>query len=216
MPCLFTLALLAAQTGPPAADRFARWEREIAAIEKRLTENPPPKGGVAFAGSSSIRLWDLKKSFPGRNVVNVGFGGSEIRDCTHFAPRILVPLEPKTIVFFAGDNDLADGRSPEQVRDDFRAFVAAVHGKLPGTKVLFVAVKPSPKRWALFERQKRANELVKADVAAGDRLGYVDVVPAMLGPDGKPIPDLFAKDQLHLSPKGYAVWAKLVTAALGD
>src|SRR4051812_42777629 len=134
----------------PPADRFARWEPEIAAIEKRLKESPPPKGAVAFAGSSSIRLWDLKKSFPGRAVVNVGFGGSEVRDTTHFAGRILVPVEPKAVVFYAGDNDLANGRSPEQVRDDFRDFVALVREKLPKTKVYFVPVKPSLKRWALY------------------------------------------------------------------
>lgn len=204
---------LAAQS---PADRFARWEPEIVAIEKRLKETPPPKGGVAFAGSSSIRLWDLKKSFPDRNVVNVGFGGSEVRDTTHFAGRILVPFEPKTIVFYAGDNDLANGRTPEQVRDDFRAFVAAVREKLPKAKVLFVTVKPSPKRWALFDKQTRANELVKAVCQGDDRLGYIDVVPAMLAPDGKPAVDLFVADGLHLSPKGYAVWAKLVAAVLGE
>jgi lysophospholipase L1-like esterase len=209
--------LLAAPLAAQSPDeRFARWEKEIAAIEKRLKENPPPKGGVAFIGSSTIRLWDLKKSFPDRDVVNVGFGGSEIRDSTHFAGRILFPLEPRTIVFYAGDNDLASGRTPEQVRDDFRAFVAAVREKLPKTKVLFVAVKPSVKRWAIFDRQTRANGLVEAVCQGDDRLGYIDVVPAMLGPDGKPPADLFVADGLHLSPKGYAIWTKLVAAALRD
>src|SRR5690242_6562775 len=88
---------------PPAADKFAKWEKEIARIEKRLKEDPPAKGGVAFAGSSSIRLWDLKKSFPELNAANLGFGGSQVPDNTHFAPRILLPLEPRTVVFYAGD-----------------------------------------------------------------------------------------------------------------
>ena len=121
---------------------------------------------AAFAGSSSVRLWDLKKSFPDLNAVNLGFGGSQIPDSTHFAPRLLFPLEPKAVVFYAGDNDLAAGRTPTQVRDDFRAFVKAVHGRLPKARVLFVAVKPSIKRWELF------------DESAVGRPGYEDAVIA--------------------------------------
>jgi hypothetical protein len=153
-------ALLALALAQPA-DRAAKWEKEIAAIEARLKASPPAPGGVLFAGSSSIRLWDLKKSFPDWPAVNVGFGGSWIPDATHFAPRIVLPHKPRAIVFYAGDNDLAAGRSPEQVRDDFKAFAAAVHTDLPKTRVLFVAVKPSVARWKLFATQTKANRLVK-------------------------------------------------------
>jgi lysophospholipase L1-like esterase len=200
----------------PPPDRFARWEKEVAGIEKRLADKPPPRRAVVFAGSSSIRLWDVAKSFPGRAVVNCGFGGSEIRDNTHFAPRLVVPLDPMAIVFYAGDNDLANGRTPEQVRDDFRAFADRVHAALPKARLLFVAVKPSPKRWALFDAQTRANALVRDLCAGDDRLAFVDVVPAMLGRDGKPIPGLFAQDGLHLSPKGYEIWTAAVAKALGS
>ena len=134
--------------------------------------------------------------------MNLGFGGSEVRDSTHFAKRLVVPLEPKTVVLYAGDNDLSAGRTPEQVQDDFRDFVAKVHADLPKARVLFVAVKPSPKCWAIFEAQRRANNLVKAVCLNDERLEFVDVVPAMLGADGKPIAELFVKDELHLSRKG--------------
>ncbi len=198
------------------ADPFAKWEKEVAAIEKRLKETPPAKGGVVFAGSSSIRLWDLKKSFPDLNAVNAGFGGSQIPDSTHFAPRLILPHEPKAVVFYAGDNDLAAKRTPTQLRDDFAAFVKAVHEKLPKAKIHFIPVKPSLKRWELFDRQKEANALVKEFCAKDPRLGYIDIVPVMLGGDGKPIEDLFVKDGLHLSPKGYELWTKAVTKALAD
>ena len=196
------------------ADPFAKWEKEIAAIEKRLKESPPKPDPVFFAGSSSIRLWDLKKSFPDLAAVNVGFGGSRIPDSTHFAPRIILPYKPKAIVFYAGDNDLAGGGSPKQLADDFAAFAAAIHKGLPKTRVLFIPVKPSLKRWELFDKQKEANALVKAQCEKNDRLGYVDIVPGMLGPDGKPNPELFVKDGLHLSPKGYEVWTAAVKTAL--
>ncbi len=208
------LVLLAFVQQP--ADPFAKWEKEIVTIEKRLKDAPPAKGGVVFAGSSSIRLWDLKKSFPDRNVVNVGFGGSQIPDSTHFATRIILPHEPKAIVFYAGDNDLAAKRTPKQVRDDFAAFTKAVHEKLPKTKIHFIPVKPSLKRWDIYDQQKEANALVKEYCAKDSRLGYIDIVPVMLGPDGKPIEELFVKDGLHLSPKGYELWTKAVTKALAD
>ena len=85
---------------------------------------PPAAAPGFFARSSSIVLWDLKKWFPDKDYVNVGFGGSVIRDSTHFAPRILTPHKPGTIIFYAGDNDIAQNRSPDQVLGDFRAFVA--------------------------------------------------------------------------------------------
>lgn len=203
-----TTVIAATSSDPPL--RFARWHPEVAAIEKRLAASPPKKGGTLFVGSSSIRLWDVPRSFPDLPAANVGFGGSEVRDCTHFAPRLVLPHAPKTIVFYAGDNDLANRRTPEQVRDDFAAFAKVVHAKLPDCRILFVAVKPSPKRWALFDRQTAANRLV-ADLCRGnERLGYIDVVTPALGPDGKPLPALFVADELHLSAKGYEVWATAV------
>ena len=206
--------LLIVLVQPSAADPFAKWEKNIAAIEKRLNDHPPRPGGVFFAGSSSIVKWDLKKSFPGQDYVNVGFGGSIIPDSTHFAPRILTSFKPGTIVFYAGDNDIAQNRKPEQVLHDFRAFVEAVRTDNPNCRVLFIAVKPSVARWKRFDEQKKANALVRDFCAKDQRLGYVDVVPLMLRSDGTPDPDLFVKDGLHLSPKGYELWTAAVNKAL--
>jgi len=205
---MFSVAIAVALTAqcqqPPL--KFLRWENEIRGIEKRLIDKPSAKGGVVFAGSSSIRLWDVAKSFPDLPATNVGFGGSQIPDCTFFVPRLVTPLEPKTVVFYAGDNDIAGGRTPEQVRDDFAGFVDAVHAKLPTCRILFLSVKPSGSRWKMNEKQQAANELVKELCAKSMLLRYVDVGTPLLGTDGKPDPDLFVKDQLHLSPKGYEKW----------
>lgn len=198
------VAITAQCQQPPL--KYLRWEKEVAGIEKRLADKPPAKGGVVFAGSSSIRLWDVAKAFPDLPAVNVGFGGSQIPDCTFFVARLVAPLEPKTVVFYAGDNDISGGRTPEQVRNDFAAFVAAVHAKAPTCRILFLSVKPSGSRWKLYEKQQAANELVKEACSKNMLLRYVDVGTPLLGTDGKPDPDLFVKDQLHLSPKGYEKW----------
>jgi lysophospholipase L1-like esterase len=199
---------------PRPVSPFAKWEQSIVAIEKRLKDHPPKPGCVFFVGSSSIVKWDLKKSFPNADYVNVGFGGSVIADCTHFVPRICTPYKPATVVFYAGDNDIGAGRKPEQVAEDFRAFVDAVRKDNPSCKVLFLAVKPSIARWKKFDEQKKANALVREFCEKGTGLGFVDVVPSMLGSDGMPDPELFVKDGLHMSPKGYELWTAAINKAL--
>jgi lysophospholipase L1-like esterase len=196
--------LAAAQQVPPL--RFARWESEVRAIEKRLDTNQPKKGGWIFAGSSSIRLWDVAKSFPDWPISNVGFGGSEIQDCTYFAHRLITRLEPSKIVFYAGDNDIASGRTAIQVAEEFHVFSKTIHDRLPECQILFIAIKPSLKRWALFDIQTDANERIRKYCTNDVRLQFVDVVKPMLAGGGKPPADLFLSDELHLSAKGYTIW----------
>jgi lysophospholipase L1-like esterase len=188
---------------------------EIAAFEKHDAKAMPAKGGVVFLGSSSIRMWsDLAHDFPGQNVINRGFGGSTIPDSVRYVDRIVTPLAPRTIVFYAGDNDLDAGHSPAAVLSDFQALVAKVHTKLPSAKILFVAIKPSPARWRLVEEIRTTNSLVR-DYAANDpSLGFVDIFPAMLGSDGKPRPELYREDGLHMTRAGYEIWRDAVATAL--
>jgi lysophospholipase L1-like esterase len=202
------LATAARAQQPPKG--FERWEKDIQAFEQRDKDKPPPKGAVLFAGSSSIRLWDVVKSFPDLETVNRGFGGSQIADSTHFAARLILPHRPRTVVLYAGDNDLAVGKTPEQVLADFQAFVRAVHKELPKTKVLFLAVKPSPSREKLMDAQRKANGLIEAICKQDERLIYVDVFTPMLDKDGKPRPELFVKDGLHLNEDGYRLWTALL------
>ncbi len=182
----------------------------MAAFEKEDAKSPPPKGAVLFVGSSSIRLWKLEPSFPNHAVINRGFGGSQIADSAHFADRLVLKHEPETIVFYAGDNDLAKGKSPEQVAKDFQAFVTAIRDKLPDAKIVYIGIKPSLKRWNLVETIRKANRLIEAQCRKDDRLAFVDLFPAMLGEDGRPRPELFVKDGLHLSEAGYEVWTELI------
>ena len=208
------LALVVCLAAQPPADKFARWEKDIAKIEERLKANPPKPGAVFFAGSSSIVGWDLKQSFPDKDYVKVGFGGSQIPDSTHFAPRILGPHKPGVVVFYAGDNDINAKRAPEQVADDFKAFCAAVHKDAPKCRVLFVAIKPSVARWKQFESQTKANALVKALCGKDERLAFIDIVPLMLGADGMPVAELLKDDGLHMTPAGYEKWTAAVNKAL--
>ncbi len=195
-----------------AEDRpeFARWEKDIAAFERQDQQKPPPKHGVVFVGSSSIRLWDLHKSFPDLDAINRGFGGSQLADSVHFAPRIVLKYEPRLVVLYAGDNDIAAGKSPERVAEDFQDFVQEVHGRLPKTRIAYLAIKPSILRRPLWDKMRKANALIEAACKKDDRLVFIDVATPMLGADGKPRAELFRKDGLHLNAKGYALWASIL------
>ena len=210
-------SLLAAQ---PAADaaKTDKWEKDIAAFEAQDAKSPPPKNAILFVGSSSIRLWNLKESFPDRRTINRGFGGSELADSVHYAKRIILPHQPRIVVLYAGDNDLANGKSPKQVLADYKEFVAVVHQALPKTKIIYIAIKPSIKRWQLIDKIREANRLIQEHIAAqkSDKLAFVDVDKPMLGADGKPRADLLQADGLHLSKQGYELWSRLLRPLIAD
>jgi lysophospholipase L1-like esterase len=197
---------------PPAqgqAGPEARWAAELRAFDDADAKTPPSKGGIVFVGSSSIRLWNLETAFPGLPVVNRGFGGSQLADSVEHLDRLVLRHAPKTVVLYAGDNDLSAGKTPAQVVADFEAFAAGVHRALPQARIAFVAIKPSLARWKLIAQVREANAGVRAVCDADDRLGFIDVDGPMLGYDAKPRGDLFVTDGLHLSPKGYALWTTL-------
>ncbi|MSU24578.1 MAG: hypothetical protein EXS32_12245 [Opitutus sp.] len=202
-----------------AAQLSAAPEKWAAAITKFTTadvKHPPPRDAVLFIGSSSIVKWTtLAKDFPGVTVINRGFGGSELADSVFYADRIVLPYQPRTVVVYAGDNDLSAGKSPETVAADFKAFRTKIHAALPTTKIVFIGIKPSPSRWPIRDQVRKANALIAADCATDQqRLAFVDTWQPMLGPAGLPRPELYVADQLHLTPAGYAVWRPLVALLL--
>ncbi len=196
-----------AQEKNAPANPFEKWEKSIADFEQQDAKQAPPKNEILFVGSSSIRLWKLKDSFPDLQVINRGFGGSQIADSVHFAERLVIKHEPRIIVFYAGDNDLAAGKSPEQVTADFKSFVDVVRPKLPTTQIHFIAIKPSLQRWKNVEKVRAANGLIRDYIIQTPNVCYIDVFHPMLGEDGKPKPELFVKDGLHMTPEGYKIWA---------
>ena len=155
---------------PPAAapaDKFAKWETEIAAMEAADLKSPPPKGEVLFIGSSTIRMWkSLAQDYPEHRVINRGFGGSEIVDATHFAPRLVFPHAPRTIFLRSGGNDIHNGKSPEQVFADYKDFVAAIHAKLPETDIIYIGLAPTLARIGEVAKGNRLNALISVFIAA--------------------------------------------------
>jgi lysophospholipase L1-like esterase len=192
-----------------------KWSGEIEKLVAADASQRPAPGGVVFVGSSSIRLWtSLAQDFPGINALNRGFGGSELADSVFYADRIVVPYAPRTVVLYAGENDLAAGKSAETVLADFRAFRTKVHAALPMTRILFLSIKASPSRAKVLPAVKRANELIAADCATDPRCTFVDVATPLLDAQGSYRPELFRDDQLHLKPAGYEIWTKVLAPYL--
>lgn len=207
------LATGATATAP--ATQPASYEREIAAFEREDAIHPPPQNANLFIGSSSIRLWaSLSEDFRGTPTIRRGFGGSAIADSTRFAPRIVIPYHPRRIFLYAGENDLAAGRSPQRVLADFKAFVAAVRAGLPTTDIYFISIKPSPLRVKLLDNVREANALVEAFCPSAAHVHYIDIFTQMLDADGRPRPELFRADHLHMNAKGYAIWISKITPLL--
>lgn len=195
------------ETKPPAADK---WEPEIRKFEEQAQKTPPPVGANLFVGSSSIRMWKLGPSFPNHVTINRGFGGSQLADAAKYAERLVVAAKPRVVVLYAGDNDIATGKSPEIIRNDYRTFRDKIQTALPDTRIIAIAVKPSPSRWKFREQAQETNRLLRAEVEAGKNQTFVDVWPAMLGEDGQPRSDLFLKDNLHMNETGYKIWNELI------
>jgi lysophospholipase L1-like esterase len=195
-------------TGP------ARFESEIAAFEKWDHQNAVPPDPILFVGSSTIRLWQTADAFPALPVINRGFGGSTIADANYFADRIVFKYKPRTIVFYAGDNDIAGGRSPDRVFEDFQKFAASVRERLPDTRLIYLAIKPSIARWKLWPKMQTVNARVKVLANTNKQIIYIDTAPPLLGSDGQPIKELFRDDGLHMSAKGYDTWNKLLVPTL--
>ena len=176
LACATSLAGAARAQAPDTA----RFEPEIQAYEAHDQQEPPAPGGVLFLGSSSIRLWcTLDRDFPARRVLNRGFGGSTMGEVARYAPRLVLPARPRTVVLYAGDNDLAEGRTPAEVHTAFGRFVAFLHESLPETRLVVLAVKPSPSRVQLLGAVRATNALFR-DAARRDPLvTYIDVFTPM-------------------------------------
>ena len=192
-----------------------KWQKDMEAFAKQDAANPPAKGGIVFTGSSSIRRWEtLAADFPQHRVLNRGFGGSELFDAVNYFDRLLLPHQPRLIVLYAGSNDINAGKTPGRVEADFRAFIALVKQKLPGTRVAYIANAGNPARWKQVDAVREANRRIEAITKADPQLAFINVFDAMLGPDGLPKPDIFVEDRLHMNAKGYAIWKAVVAPFL--
>ncbi len=205
--------LAAAPTTSPVS---SRWQSSVAAFAAADREKLPANDGVLFVGSSTIRMWtSMAQDFRQLPVViNRGFGGSTMADCERLARELVTRYRPRQVLVYAGDNDLAEGRSPQQVLASFVSFVRVVRGELPLARITYISIKPSPSRAALLPRIRETNQLLAAYIGTLENTAYIDIFSPMLTADGHTRPELFKSDMLHMNDSGYALWQSVINSHL--
>lgn len=198
-----------------AQQKAAPFQDEINAFKAKDASAMPAKGGILFIGSSSLRKWtDLEKVYAKYHAINRGFGGSTLLNAIYYADDIIFPYQPRQIVIYSGENDIAEGASPEITADRFKILFNEIRKKMPNVPIEFVSIKPSVSREKFMPEFMYANALIKTFLATQIKTHFIDVYNPMLTADGKPMPDIFLGDNLHMNQKGYDIWIKAITPFL--
>jgi len=191
------------------------YEDEIKGLENmraKITHEPE----TLFYGSSSIHLWaGLNNDLSEFKPVNLGFGGSTLAACTWFFDRVMMGYQPKRLVLYAGDNDLGDGRHPEEVFIFFQQFAARAAKRFGSLPCYFISLKPSINRWNMVDQFNFTNQIISAEIKNNQpNWHWIDIFSAMLNADGHPNREYYLDDGLHLSESGYQVWKNIIQSAL--
>ncbi|MBK7645343.1 MAG: hypothetical protein IPJ19_20285 [Planctomycetes bacterium] len=199
--------------GIPARENPAQWAKDIEVFREQDRTHPAPKGCVVFVGSSSIRFWStLADDMAPIPVLNRGFGGSKLFDSVYYAHDLVSVHEPSLVVVFSGTNDLAgaDAKSAVEVHDLFRQLVARLRAEDRELEVAYIAITPTLAREVNRATVREANRLIQIECEADARLDFIDPTPALMDAGGKPDPQWFRDDRLHLNPRGYEVWTRCI------
>lgn len=196
------------------------WEKQIRAFEKRERKQPPPKGAVVFAGSSTIRFWRaLADDMAPLPTVQRGFGGAKVNDVIHYMDRLITPHEPALVVLYIGSNDLLDfgGNQPkgiEEMQALYDILLNRLHDRLPDAKIAVLATFPSPLNARRADLIEAVNDRIRDAARSKPWLTLIDGNSALKTPSGAPDRSLFLFDRVHLNRVGYARWAQILRPEL--
>ncbi|MBB1284145.1 G-D-S-L family lipolytic protein [Flavisolibacter sp. BT320] len=191
---------------PPFWNDIQKFKKEDSAVKH-------PSNPILFIGSSSFTRWnDVQEYFPGYNIVNRGFGGSQITDVIRYFYDVVMPYAPKQVVIYCGENDLSytSDMQPETVVQRFKTLFGMIRQNFPQAAIHYVAMKPSPSRAAFLDKFQKANRSIQAFLKGQKNAGFINVYPAMLDAKGKVRTDIFVSDNLHMNAEGYRIWQKVM------
>ncbi len=209
---ILPLLLLSVTFTTVAQQRFANDIREF---KKSDSVERPPENPILFIGSSSFTRWkDVHEAFPRHVILNRGFGGSTLLDVIRYQEDIIFPYQPKQIIIYCGENDIASGASSDELLSRFDQLFTSIRQRLPDVPVAFVSMKPSPSREKFRDELTKGNQLVRDYLKGKKHTKYIDVYSRMLNKQDKPQPALFVSDSLHMNENGYAIWRKAIQPAL--
>lgn len=199
------------------AQETAPFYSDIQFFKKQDSLHFPPAHAILFVGSSSFTKWtDVQNYFPGFPIINRGFGGSSLPDIIRYADDIIFPYNPKQVVIYCGENDLAasDTVTANMVFSRFTSLFDLIRNRMPDVPIAFVSLKPSPSRAHLMSKMRSVNTIIKEFLKNKKHTAFIDVYSKMLNADGSPMKDIFVDDNLHMNAKGYAIWKKEIAPYL--
>lgn len=188
------------------------WQ-DIQNFKKLDQENAPPKDAILLIGSSSFTKWtDVSDYFPGKTIINRGFGGSRLTDLNDYAEDLLTPYQPKQIIIYCGDNDFADNHQlkVKEVVNRYKTFYKKIREKFPNIEVDYISIKYSPSRENLWPQMKETNKQIATFMKKEKNAEFIDITKAMEDASGNVRKNLFVEDMLHITPEGYQIWAKVM------
>lgn len=194
-------------------DRHASFNTNVAALGTQSQ--------VIFIGDSITQGWEGEgkdvwaRHYAHRNAINLGIGGDRTQ---HVLWRLengnLTGLKPKAAVVMIGTNNSnGEDNTPEQIVDGVRAIVDKLRAKLPGTKVLLLAIFPRSENFSVQRGKLAQINQVLQRAADGQNVIWVDFGHRFLNDDGT-MPRELMPDYLHLSKRGYEIWAESIEAQL--
>lgn len=194
-----------------------RWENAIAGLEEKDRMETHPDDSVLFVGSSSIRRWDdIAADMAPYHPIQRGYGGAKWSDVAVFAERLVSPHKFRAVVFFVG-NDIsgrAGDKSPAEVAGLFSYVLGQVRRHNPRAAVFYIAVTPTESRFAAWPKIKAANTAARAVCEHAENTYFIGTESIYLDAEGRPRPELFVEDRLHLSRDGYVLWAAAIKSHL--
>jgi lysophospholipase L1-like esterase len=205
-----SLESVKAQTAP------AFWQ-DIVAFKKQDEDQRPPVNPILFVGSSSFTRWNnIQESFPGYPILNRGFGGSTLVDVIRYAYDVILPYQPKQVVIYCGENDLAsaDSISSDEAVRRFKTLFGIIRTNLPTARISYVSIKPSPSRAHIQGKVKQANKDIKRFLKKQKNTDFIDIYDAMLSKEGVMREELYVQDRLHMQPEGYRIWQAIIAPYL--
>ncbi|HLG38042.1 MAG TPA: GDSL-type esterase/lipase family protein [Chitinophagaceae bacterium] len=207
---LFFFLLLNAANAQETKPPF--WN-DIQAFKKQDSADFPGTNKILFIGSSSFTMWtDVQAYFPSHPVINRGFGGSTLLDQLRYVKDVVFPYKPKQVVIYCGENDLAssDTVTAKIVYNRFRQLFNLIRSMFSNVSIIYISMKPSPSRQLLMGKMREGNSLIRSFLKSKKQTGFVDIYKEMIDDEGKPRPELFGDDNLHMNKNGYAIWKKAI------
>jgi lysophospholipase L1-like esterase len=186
-----------------------RFQKEIDTIDLKYHDKIDSHDLILFTGSSSIRRWkNIQDYFPGKNIINTGFGGSQLSDLLYYADSVIIKYRPVQVFIYEGDNDIAAGTKVEVVISEADLLFKKIKKEIPNVQIVIISVKPSVLRWGLKDEYIKLNDMYRKFTLENKNIKFVDVWTPLLNKEGSPKKEIFISDSLHINKLGYDIWAR--------